>query len=173
MDNVFLGIGSNIGDRVYFLAQAVRKLRGIPSTRIVKVSSVYETEPVGVKNQGDFLNAVLWLQTLMGVVDFHSCIKSIEKEIGRLDRKRWGPREIDIDILLFGDVVVIDGTLAIPHAEMVNRKFVLQPLVEIAPEAVHPGVHKTIKVLLAECNDTNTVKHSAQLTHSLFTTMQE
>ena len=106
MENVFLGIGSNVGDRIHFLTEAVRKLRAVPSTRVVKISSVYETEPVGVKNQNDFLNAVVLVQTSMGVADFHSRIKLIEKEIGRVERNRWGPREIDIDILLFGDRVI-------------------------------------------------------------------
>ncbi|MGA7160547.1 MAG: 2-amino-4-hydroxy-6-hydroxymethyldihydropteridine diphosphokinase [Bacteroidota bacterium] len=173
MDDVFLGIGSNMGDRIYFLAQAVRKMRELPSTHIVKVSSMYETEPVGVKNQGDFLNAVVWAQTSVGVADFHSRIKLIEKEIGRLKRIRWGPREIDIDILLYGNIVMNEATLTIPHAELINRKFVLQPLAEIASETVHPAVHKTVRALLAECKDTNSVERSAQLTRSFFTTLQE
>jgi len=84
MENVFLGIGSNVGDRVQFLAGAVRKIREIPETRIVKVSSVYETEPVGVKSQDAFLNAVVWIQTPMALTVFHSRMKMIEKEIGRV-----------------------------------------------------------------------------------------
>ena len=130
MENVFLGIGSNIGDRLHFLTEAVRKLRAIPSSGVVQISSVYETEPVGVKNQNDFLNAVVLVQTSMGVADFHSRIKSIEKELGRVERSRWGPREIDVDILLFGDRVINQAAIAIPHPEMVNRRFVLQPLAE-------------------------------------------
>ena len=173
MENVFLGIGSNVGDRIFFLAEAVRKLRAAPATRVVKVSSVYETEPVGVKNQGDFLNAVVWAQTSIGVAAFHSVIKLIEKEIGRLERSRWGPREIDIDILLFGELIINEAAIVIPHAEMVNRKFVLRPLAEIAPATVHPVVHTTMKDLLAECRDTNAVELSAQMTASLITTLKE
>jgi 2-amino-4-hydroxy-6-hydroxymethyldihydropteridine diphosphokinase len=86
MENVFLGIGSNVGDRIHFLTEAVRKLRATPSTRVVKISSVYETEPVGVKNQNDFLNAVVLVHTSAGVADFHSRIKVIEKEVGRVER---------------------------------------------------------------------------------------
>ena len=100
MENVFLGIGSNVGDRLHFLAEAVRKVKGLPATSIVKVSSVYKTEPVGVKNQDDFLNAVVWVQTTVALAVFHSRMKKIEKEMGRVERIRWGPREIDIDILL-------------------------------------------------------------------------
>jgi 2-amino-4-hydroxy-6-hydroxymethyldihydropteridine pyrophosphokinase len=173
MHDVFLGIGSNVGDRSNFLADAVRKLRAAPTTRIVKVSSVYETEPVGVKEQSGFLNAAVWVQTSIGVHDFHSRIKLIEKKIGRLKRTHWGPREIDIDILLFGDLVLNEAGIVIPHTEMVNRKFVLEPLAEIAPETVHPAVHKTIKTLLAECNDTSAVDRSAHLTNSLFTALKE
>ena len=173
MENVFLGIGSNVGDRIHFLTEAVRKLRATPSTRVVKISSVYETEPVGVKNQNDFLNAVVLVHTSMGVADFHSRIKLIEKEIGRVERNRWGPREIDIDILLYGDRVINETVMTIPHAEMVNRRFVLQPLAEIAPGTVHPFLHKTVKDLLAECKDSNVVERSIQLTQSLFTTLQE
>jgi 2-amino-4-hydroxy-6-hydroxymethyldihydropteridine diphosphokinase len=173
MENVFLGIGSNIGDRLHFLTEAVRKLRTIPSSGVVKISSVYETEPVGVKNQNYFLNAVVLVQTSMGVADFHSRIKSIEKELGRVDRSRWGPREIDIDILLFGDRVINQAAIVIPHPEMVNRRFVLQPLAEIAPETVHPLFHKPVKDLLAECNDANVVECLTQLTHSFLTTLQE
>jgi len=173
MENVFLGIGSNVGDRIRFLTEAVRRLRGAPGTQVMKVSSVYETEPVGVKNQNDFLNVVVLVETSIGVVDFHSQIKLIEKEIGRVERKRWGPREIDIDILLFGDRVINEATIVIPHTEMVNRRFVLQPLAEIAPETVHPLAYKTVKELLAECNDSNVVDRSTELTRSLFTTLQE
>jgi 2-amino-4-hydroxy-6-hydroxymethyldihydropteridine diphosphokinase len=97
----------------------------------------------------------------------------IEKEIGRVERSRWGPREIDIDILLYGDRVINETVMTIPHAEMVNRRFVLQPLAEIAPETVHPFLHKTVKDLLAECKDSNVVERSIQLTQSFITTLQE
>ena len=173
MENVFLGIGSNVGDRMHFLAEAVRKLRAIPTLRVMKISSVYVTEPVGVKDQNEYLNAVVSTQTSAGVTDFHLRIKSIEKEIGRVERERWGPREIDIDILLFGDRIISEAAITIPHAEMVNRRFVLQPLAEISPETVHPLLHKTVRDLLAECKDSSVVECSAQLTQSFLTTLQE
>jgi 2-amino-4-hydroxy-6-hydroxymethyldihydropteridine diphosphokinase len=173
MENVFLGIGSNVGDRVHFLAEAVRKVRELSATRVVKVSSVYETEPVGVKNQDAFLNAVVWVQTSIELAAFHSRMKMFEKEAGRLERSRWGPREIDIDILLYGSHVMNGDVVVVPHKEMVNRKFVLQPFAEIAPETIHPLEHKTIRELLAVCTDTNAVDISPELTRSFFTTLQE
>jgi len=173
MENVFLGIGSNVGDRVHFLAEAVRKVGGLTATRVVKISSVYETEPVGVKNQDAFLNAVVWVQTPIELAAFHSRMKMIEKEMGRVERVRWGPREIDIDVLLYGSHVMNGDAIVVPHKEMVNRKFVLQPFAEIAPETIHPLEHKTIKELLVVCIDTNAVNLSAELTRSLFTTLQE
>lgn len=173
MENVFLGIGSNVGDRVHFLAEAVRKVRALPTMSLVKVSSVYETEPVGVKNQDAFLNAVVWVQTTVALAVFHSRMQMIEKEMGRVERIRWGPREIDIDILLFGDHVMNDDGIVVPHKEMTNRKFVLQPFAEIAPETLHPVEHKTIQELLSVCNDTNAVELSAEMTRSLFITLQE
>ncbi len=164
MHDVFLGVGSNVGDRVHFLADAVRKLRTLPSTELVKFSSVYETEPVGMKEQNNFLNAALWIQTSIEVRDFHRRIKAIEKEIGRQEGVRWGPREIDIDILLFGDLIIAEPDLRIPHRDMLARKFVLQPLAEIAPGVIHPTSRISISELLAQCTDQSAVDRSEQWT---------
>jgi len=173
MEHVFLGIGSNVGDRLRFLGDAVLKLRSVPATRVVKVSSVYETEPVGIKNQSDFLNAAVAVQTAIGAEELYAHIKFIEKAIGRVGRARWGPREIDIDILLYGDRVIDTPTIVIPHREMLNRRFVLQPLAEIGPSTVHPLTHKTIEELIAECKDSNLVRKSPEMTQTFFTALQE
>jgi 2-amino-4-hydroxy-6-hydroxymethyldihydropteridine diphosphokinase len=164
MHDVFLGIGSNVGDRVHFLASAVRKLKTLPSTELLKFSSVYETEPVGIKEQNNFLNAALWIQTSIDVKDFHTRTKAIEKEIGRQKSIRWGPREIDIDILLFADLIIDEPVLRIPHRDMLTRKFVLQPLAEIAPGVIHPTSRISISELLAQCTDQSAVDRSEQLT---------
>lgn len=166
MHDVFLGIGSNVGDRVRYLADAVRELKTLPSSGIVSFSSVYETEPVGIKEQRSFLNAAVWMQTSFDVHEFHSRLKSIERDVGRQERIRWGPREIDIDILLFGDLMIDEPTLRIPHREMVNRKFVLQPLAEIAPEIIHPASQKRIRELLDECDDSSAVDRSELMTEA-------
>ena len=160
MDDVFLGIGSNVGNRARFIQAALRKLRETASVRIVKISSIYETEPVGVKEQDSFLNAALQAQTSLSVRDFHGRIKSIEREVGRLERVRWGPREIDLDILLFGQQVVDEANLKIPHPEMQKRRFVLQPLAEIGADVIHPVIGKTMKELLLECVDPSAVELS-------------
>ena len=160
MDDVFLGIGSNVGNRVGFILAALRKLRETTSVTIVKISSIYETEPVGVKDQDSFLNGAVRIQTSLSAKDFHVQVKNIEREVGRLERVRWGPREIDIDILLFGGQVVDEANLKIPHPEMQKRRFVLQPLAEIGPDVVHPVLNRSMKDLLRECTDTCAVELS-------------
>lgn len=164
MHDVFLGIGSNVGDRVHFLASAVRKVKALPSTELVKFSSVYETEPVGIKDQNNFLNAALWIRTAIEVKDFHTRTKGIEKEIGRQKSMRWGPREIDVDILLFADLIIAEPMLRIPHRDMLARRFVLQPLAEIAPAVIHPTTRISISELLAQCTDQSAVDRSVHLT---------
>lgn len=164
MNDVFLGVGSNVGDRIHFLVSAVRKLKALPSTKLLKFSSVYETEPVGIKEQNDFLNAALWIQTSLNVTEFHAHTKTIEKEIGRQKSMRWGPREIDIDILLFADLIIAEPNLNIPHREMIDRKFVLRPLAEIAPKVIHPTSRISVSELLAQCTDQSAVDRSEELT---------
>lgn len=166
--DVYVGIGSNVGDRVHFLAEAVRKMKALSATAVIAMSSVYETEPVGVRDQDDFLNAALWLRSGIGARQFYQSAKSIEVDVGRVGRERWGPREIDIDILMVADLILDEPQLKIPHPEMANRKFVLQPLVEIAPEVVHPLLHKTIRRLLAECPGSYGVRRSDQMTRAFF-----
>ena len=173
MDDVFLGLGSNVGDRLRFLAGAVRALKQAPTLRVVKLSGIYRTEPVGVKDQPDFLNTVLGIQTSQDVHTLHSLVKSAEKELGRREGARWGPREIDIDILMFGSLVVNERDLTVPHSEMNKRRFVLQPLAEIAPGAVHPLARKKVAELLEECGDANIVERSEELTQMYFSLLEE
>jgi 2-amino-4-hydroxy-6-hydroxymethyldihydropteridine diphosphokinase len=142
----------------------VRKIKTLPSTELVKFSSVYETEPVGIREQTNFLNAALWIQTSIEMKDFHTRTKAIEKEIGRQKSIRWGPREIDIDILLFADLIIAEPNLRIPHRDMLARKFVLQPLAEIAPEVIHPTSRLSMSELLAQCTDQSAVDRSEELT---------
>lgn len=164
---VYLGLGSNVGNRVEFIAAAVRGITDFDMTVVDAVSNVYETEPVGNIPQNEFLNCAVSVRTDMTVEQFHAWMKWLEKEIGRTDSERWGPREIDIDLLFFDALVLTTDAIMLPHAELVNRKFVLQPLCDIAPMMVHPVVHKSIEELNNETSDRHGVAYSEQSTSQL------
>lgn len=133
MDGVFLGLGSNLGDRQKFLDKAL-KLIEERAGRIVKSSSVSETEPWGKLDQPDFLNMVVEIDTDLSPADLLVACQGIEIELGRVRAGRWAPRVIDIDILLYGDRQIDEPMLKIPHPLMWVRDFVMEPLKEIAPE---------------------------------------
>lgn len=143
---VHLGLGSNLGNRQANLRQAVDQLGGLG--RIVAVSAFYETEPVEFTRQPWFLNCTLALETDKMPRQFLTAILRIERDLGRRRTQPKGPRTIDIDILLFGDSVIEAQGLTIPHPALHERRFVLEPLAEIAPEARHPVLKKTIRELL-------------------------
>jgi deoxyguanosine kinase len=158
--SIYLGLGSNVGDRVEFIAAAIRGITDFESTVVDAVSNVYQTEPVGDVEQNDFLNLAVSVQTDLSYQQFHQKMKWLEKEIGRTDSEHWGPREIDIDLLLFDSLVINTDDLRIPHGEIIQRKFVLKPLSEIAPNKVHPIEHKTIEELYNETTDSYGVLYS-------------
>ncbi len=151
----YIGIGSNIGDKKANCLQAVDHLKETGS--VTRVSSLYYTEPIGYKEQEDFINAVAAVETTLSPVELLSACKSIEARMGRKRTVRWGPRIIDLDILLFGNLIVNQPELIIPHPLMAARKFVLAPLTEIAPDANHPVLKKNAFQLLSELKDTSTV----------------
>jgi 2-amino-4-hydroxy-6-hydroxymethyldihydropteridine diphosphokinase len=143
---VYLSLGSNVGDRERQLRDARARLGAIG--RVVATSSVYETEPVEFTQQPWFLNCALALETSKTPQELIAAILGIEEEMGRRRIQKKGPRSIDIDILLF-DARVVDSTdLAIPHPALHQRRFVLEPLAEIAPEVFHPALKKTVRELL-------------------------
>jgi len=160
---VYLSLGSNLGDRVGFLKQGIDLISEIPKTKIQKISKVYEAEPVDYRNQPEFLNLVLSISTSAGPHEFLEILKEIEKKVGRKHREKWHEREIDIDIIFYGDKVISSKELVIPHPRMHLRKFVLSPLNEVAPNFVHPLEGKTVSQLLAECPDTSRVNQGVQL----------
>ncbi len=169
----YLSLGSNVGDRMAHLAAAEEKLEGNPHIEILKKSDVYETEPWplrGVEGASDdihpvseegeywFLNQVVKIETDIAPLELLDVCKTIESDIGRSPAHKWGPREIDADILLFGDEVVDLPELTIPHHHLNDRQFVLVPLLEIDPELKDPVTGKTFKYFLDKIEDDHKVE---------------
>ena len=152
----YLSLGSNLGNREQNLRGAIRQASALG--RLVAVSSFYQTEPVEFTDQPWFLNCVIALETTAEPAELMAELLRIEHEMGRQRIVKKGPRSIDIDILLFGDAVVNTPELTIPHPAMARRRFVLEPLAEIAPELRHPVAGKTVRELLAELPPGQTVK---------------
>jgi len=143
---VHIGIGSNLGDRLENCQKAL-ELLGVKGGTIRKLSSFYETEPWGVEDQPNFLNAAAEVETFLQAHELLAILKDIEKVIGRVKTIQWGPRIIDLDILFYGDEVIDSDQLKIPHPLLHERDFVLNPLMEICPDKIHPLKGKTIKQL--------------------------
>ena len=147
MKTVYLGMGSNVGDRERNLAAALAQLAA-PALRVLRVSSTYETEPVDYTDQRWFLNLVVEAETELFPMQLLARIVKIERALGRVRTVPKGPRTLDIDILLYGRAVIRSAELEIPHPRMGERRFVLAPLAELAPGLRHPLTHKTIREML-------------------------
>ena len=144
---VYLGLGTNLGDRWANLREALRLLAPGPGLRLLRCSQVYETEPWGVTEQPRFLNCVAEVSVAMNPETLLTHCKEVENRLGRLPGPRWGPRLIDVDILLYGTQVVELPHLEIPHPRLHLRAFALTPLAELAPSAVHPALGRSISEL--------------------------
>ena len=134
----YLGLGSNLGDRLGHLRAGVSSLSGARGVDVVAVSSVYRTEPVGGPEQPEFLNAVVAVSTTLAPRELLALARRIEAERDRIRKERWGPRTLDVDILLYGDITLREADLEIPHPGLAERKFVLEPLLEVEPGAALP-----------------------------------
>ncbi len=157
-NKVYLGLGTNVGNKKNNLKKTVSKFYENKNFTNIKISSVYETKPYGDIDQDNFLNAVIYLETNYLLHELFVYTKNLEKDIGRKKRKNWGPREIDIDILLYNDLIFNDDKITIPHADLLNRDFVLVPLLEIDETIIHPKEKKEIKQFLSKLTDQYIVK---------------
>jgi 2-amino-4-hydroxy-6-hydroxymethyldihydropteridine diphosphokinase len=165
MGRVFVSSGSNIGDRLGFLQKAVDALGNAGGFKVKAVSPVYETEPVGKKDQPQFLNAAVELESLLSPDSILVNLKQIERVVGRTPSQKWGPREIDLDLIYIGNLVVKSPMLTLPHPEVAGRRFVLTPLTDIAPDFVDPLRKRTLRELLSSCPDVCDVAKTTFMLH--------
>ena len=157
MSTIYLALGTNLGDRSANLRSAVAALP--PIVTVLAESPVYETPPWGLTDQPAFLNMVLRGETDLGPARLLEYLKHLETELGRVAAIRWGPRQIDIDILFYDDLVRQVPGLAIPHPRLHERAFVLVPLADLAPDLIHPVLGKTVRALLAAVDTTGVMRY--------------
>ena len=149
---VFIGLGSNVGNRLLNIEKAIDLINENSNCKVVKTSSIFESVAFGVKKQNNFLNSVVCIETDYKPVNLLKLLKNIENKIGRTKTEKWGPREIDLDILLFDNLVFSENDLTIPHKGIQERDFVMVPLTEIEPEIVHPVLKDKIKNIILKAD---------------------
>ena len=149
-ETAYLSIGSNMGDRKAYLEAAIEELKKVETIREIKVSEIIETEPYGYTDQDKFLNAAIGFETLLTPEALLSVCHEIEKNGNRERKIHWGPRTLDVDIILYDDLIMHDSSLIIPHIDMANREFVLRPLVQLNPYAMNPVLKKSAAEMLTD-----------------------
>jgi len=147
---VFIGVGSNLGNREENIKKAILKTSELPQTSVLATSSIINTKPIGKRDQPDFLNCIIKIETKYTSNGLLTELQNIESDMGRIRKEKWGPRVIDLDILFFNDEIIETEDLTIPHPEILNREFILYLMKEIIPKFVHPIEKKTIEELYAE-----------------------
>lgn len=154
MPIAFIALGSNLGDRGGYLVQARWAIDALPNTCLQAASHVYQTPPMGPSGQRPYLNAVVQVSTQLDPVALLHQLQRIEAEAGRQRGEHWGPRTLDLDLLLYGDVTLRTAELTLPHPHIAERAFVLQPLSNVASDLILPGGTETIRALLDRCDTT-------------------
>ena len=155
---VFIGVGANIGPVRENFARALRSME--ECARVVAVSSLYESDPVGPQDQPRFTNAVVKAETELSPFELLGRLKTIEKEIGRKKTTRWGPRMMDLDIIFYGDLIISTDSLVIPHPRAHERRFVLEPLLEIEPAAWHPVKDMAVRDICSGLGDSQAISRT-------------
>ena len=149
MTRAYVGLGANIGPRETTLVRAVDRLRATDGIEVLAVSQLRETEPVGVVDQPPFLNGAVELETALAPRELLDVLLEIERALGRERHERWGPRTVDLDLLVYGDEIVDEPGLSVPHPRLHERRFALEPLSELAPELDVPGLGRVSDALSA------------------------
>jgi len=151
MSRVFIGVGSNEGDRLAHISQALRRLQATSGVRVIQMATICETAPIGGPPQGPYLNTVVELETDIPPHQLLPVLQAVEQQLGRKpSTERWGPRPIDLDVLLYDEQVIKTPELTIPHPRMHERRFVLEPLMQLAPQLLHPVLKRSIAELFAQ-----------------------
>ncbi len=162
-DTAYIGIGSNLGDRRANIEESIQRLTSIPGIDLAAVSDLYETEPVGNISQGWFLNLVIAVQTRLTSLKLFRWMQRVEQDMGRQRTTRWGPRQIDLDLLIYEDQCLETAELTIPHPRMHDRRFVLEPLCQIAPNLKHPHFQVSVESLLNALKDDKVVHRLSEI----------
>ncbi|MEK7448025.1 MAG: 2-amino-4-hydroxy-6-hydroxymethyldihydropteridine diphosphokinase [Planctomycetota bacterium] len=147
MSKAYVGLGSNLKNKTLNLKQAIKNIETLPGIKVIRQSKFYRTVPEGLTAQPDFLNAVIEIKTSLSPTTLLETLLNLETRMGRIRKKHWGPRTIDLDILFYDHIIMNTKKLVLPHPRLTERRFVLEPLAEIAPRLKHPVKHKTITSL--------------------------